>query len=462
MLATAQRSTLLLPILFGAYILSACSSGGGSLSLTSPTYKVGGSVNGLAGSGLTFFRNGSSIRRGANGIYPDLGLGALSAGQAYDVTVIVQPTSPSQTCTVLNGRGTIGSANVTNVQVTCTTSPSRFVYVASSGTNNLSTYTIDATTGELTAVASLSISAGPPHFLAVNPQSRFLYMTNGGSNNVSVYAIDASSGGLTAVNGSPFAAGNNPSSVSIHPSGTLVYVTNQSDGTISAYSQSPASGALIAVAGSPFTTGGNPISLIVPDLTNPLLDLYVYACGGSNNIWAFTINETGTTLTGALTAMSGSPFPAGSSPLSMVADPAANFIYVANQGDGTVSAYSADPASGSLTSIAGSPFAAGGGPSAVADTFGRFVYVANKTDGTISAYQINAGGLQAVTGSPFVAGTGPSSLMVDNLGKFLYAVNTGSNSIAAYAIDPATGALTPLSGSPFSTASGPTSIAVSN
>ena len=37
------------------------------------------------------------------------------------MTVATQPTSPSQTCTVANPTGTVGSANVTNVNVTCTT-----------------------------------------------------------------------------------------------------------------------------------------------------------------------------------------------------------------------------------------------------------------------------------------------------------------------------------------------------
>ena len=462
MICTAQRTSLVLSILFVAYELSGCSPSVGPISLARPAYTVGGTISGLAGSGLTFFRNGSSIGRGANGIYPDLGIGPLLAGQAYAVTVIVQPTSPSQTCTVLNGTGTIGNGNVTNVQVACKTNASRFVYVANNGSNSISTYTIDAATGALTAVASLSVSAGTPHFLAVNPQRRYLYMTNGGSNSISVYTIDATNGALTAVNGSPFPTGSNPSSVSIHPSGTLIYATTQSDGTISAYSQDPASGALMAIAGSPFTMGSKPVSLAIPDWTNPLFDMYLYACGGSNNIWAFTINENGTTLTGALTAMSGSPFPAGSSPVSMVVDPIGKFIYVANQGDGTVSAYAGDPASGSLTLIAGSPFAAGRGPSAVVDTFGGFAYVANKTDGTISAYQISAGVLRAIAGSPFMAGTAPSSLIVDNLGKFLYAVNSGSNNISADAIDPTTGTLTPVSGSPFASGSGPASIAVSN
>ena len=45
---------------------------------------------------------------------------ALANGAAYNVTVLTNPSG--QTCTVTNGSGTIASANVTNVAVTCTNS----------------------------------------------------------------------------------------------------------------------------------------------------------------------------------------------------------------------------------------------------------------------------------------------------------------------------------------------------
>ena len=45
--------------------------------------------------------------------------GARASGSAYAVTVTAQPTGPSEVCTVANGSGTVGGANVTNVAVTC-------------------------------------------------------------------------------------------------------------------------------------------------------------------------------------------------------------------------------------------------------------------------------------------------------------------------------------------------------
>ena len=43
--------------------------------------------------------------------------GALASGTTYAVTVGTQPSNPTQACTVTNGSGTIGAANVTDVAV---------------------------------------------------------------------------------------------------------------------------------------------------------------------------------------------------------------------------------------------------------------------------------------------------------------------------------------------------------
>ena len=85
------------------------------------TYTVGGNVSGLGGSGFVLSLNGGAqtLAVAANGAFtfPT----ALASGSSYAVTVATQPASPQQTCTVSGGTGTIGAANVTNVQVSCTT-----------------------------------------------------------------------------------------------------------------------------------------------------------------------------------------------------------------------------------------------------------------------------------------------------------------------------------------------------
>ena len=81
-----------------------------------------------------------------------------------------------------------------------------------------------------------------PASVAVNPSGKFAYAANWGSNDISVYTINATTGALTA--GTAVAAGTNPSSVAVEPAGKFVYVANEIDSTISVYTINAATGAL--------------------------------------------------------------------------------------------------------------------------------------------------------------------------------------------------------------------------
>jgi 6-phosphogluconolactonase (cycloisomerase 2 family) len=88
---------------------------------------------------------------------------------------------------------------------------------------------------------------------------------NQASNNVSGYTIDPSTGALTAIAGSPFQAGLNPFSVAVDPSGSFAYVANLGSGNVSGYAIDPSTGALTAIATSPFSVfpGLRPISVAI-------------------------------------------------------------------------------------------------------------------------------------------------------------------------------------------------------
>ncbi|HNR82471.1 MAG TPA: hypothetical protein PKJ73_03130 [Ottowia sp.] len=82
-----------------------------------PTYTIGGSVSGLVtGKTVGLLNNGGdALTVNANGSFTFAT--ALTSGSAYAVTVGTQPVG--QVCTVSNGTGTVASANVTNVAVSC-------------------------------------------------------------------------------------------------------------------------------------------------------------------------------------------------------------------------------------------------------------------------------------------------------------------------------------------------------
>jgi len=116
-------------ILFAVLWLAACSGGsggggyggdGGGGSPPAPTYTVGGTVSGLTGSGLVLQNNGGdALAIAGNGSFTFAT--ALAYSSAYTVTVLTQPSNPTQTCAVTDNTntGTVGSANVTNVLITC-------------------------------------------------------------------------------------------------------------------------------------------------------------------------------------------------------------------------------------------------------------------------------------------------------------------------------------------------------
>ncbi len=94
------------------------SSGGGSGGGGgggSPTYTVGGTVSGLAGSVVLQNNGGDDLAVSANGAFT-FGAALATAG-AYAVTVLSQPAG--QTCTAANAAGSIAGAKVVNIAVNC-------------------------------------------------------------------------------------------------------------------------------------------------------------------------------------------------------------------------------------------------------------------------------------------------------------------------------------------------------
>ena len=84
----------------------------------SNTYKVGGTVSGLLGSGLVLQNKGKDkLAISANGsfqfskAYPD--------NESYDVTILVQPSDPNQICTVTNGQGLLEGTDTKSVIIDC-------------------------------------------------------------------------------------------------------------------------------------------------------------------------------------------------------------------------------------------------------------------------------------------------------------------------------------------------------
>jgi 6-phosphogluconolactonase (cycloisomerase 2 family) len=301
--------------------------------------------------------------------------------------------------------------------------PSRnFLYVPNETSNTVSGYTIDHTAGVLTPIGT-ALSPTPvcspgvcsnPIGVVVNSGGQFLFVLNQGSASpavpasISVFSIDQTRGLLSPVAGSPFAFASlvapNPQFLAISPTQGFLYVSNGAAGNISAFAIG-ASGALTELAGSPFSLGAGATAA---GLAIDPKGQFLYAADSANNAIA-SFNVAG----GPLSPVGS--FPAGAKPVAVTVDNTSSFVYSANQGSNDVSAFKA--ASGALTQVAGSPFLVQptgsiGTPEPIfltVDVSNTFLYVANFGSSSISAFGIKSsdGTLGLITNSPFFQGIAP-------------------------------------------------------
>src|ERR1700722_2754886 len=182
--------------------------------------------------------------------------------------------------------------------------------------------------------------------LAIDPAGKFLYVV-GDQSAIQSFSIDSTSGELTAA--SVVTESSNPDfrAVIMSPSGKFLYVNDLTLGRIFAYTIGP-EGTLSAVAGSPFTLpdGEQPTQIIL-DASGKYLYAPLYV---GNGISAFSIDAS----TGSLTLVPGSRFSTSELPEGVAA--AGSFLYVVNYPDGPVDGFRVDPDTGALTLVPGSPF----------------------------------------------------------------------------------------------------------
>jgi 6-phosphogluconolactonase len=300
--------------------------------------------------------------------------------------------------------------------------PSRnFLYVPNQTSNTVSGFTVDHTSGVLTPIGT-ALAPTPvcnpgvcsnPIGIAVNSGGQFLFVLNQGSASpavpasISVFNIDQTRGLLSPIAGSPFAFASlsapNPQFLAISPTQGFLYVSNGTAGNISAFAIG-ASGALTEL-GSPVSLGAGAVAA---GLAIDPKGQFLYAADSANNKIA-SFNVAG----GPLAAVGS--FPAGTKPVAVTVDNTSSFVYAANQGSNDVSAFTT--ASGALTQVAGSPYlvqptGSVGTPQPIfltVDVSNTFLYVANFGSSSISAFGIKSsdGTLGLITNSPFFQGIAP-------------------------------------------------------
>jgi 6-phosphogluconolactonase len=270
----------------------------------------------------------------------------------------------------------------------------KFLYVANAASNNVRQFQISSTSGALTPIGTGSIAAGKsPQWVAVTSNVQFAYAINFGDGTISEYTVNATSGALTA-NGTftsnklkaPVAAvasnswlyvtdstnstivsfpinadgtlaagtptslgvGATPGQVIMDPTGKYVYVADQSIGVV--YFLTVGSGVL-TVAAAPYQSsnaGEGGLALATNTTADTLFPSFLYVANqmsSTPSISAFLVNTDGSLNTPPTQFFDTSL----SLPTGLVVDPTNAFLYVANQGLGTVTQFSIATATGALT-----------------------------------------------------------------------------------------------------------------
>lgn len=246
---------------------------------------------------------------------------------------------------------TLPGANVTSVAVHPTGS---FVYVAdgtASPAGRVYAYTANATTGALSLVGSVTTGGlDYPHGLAVTPNGSYLYAANyasglGTGDKVSGFSVNSGTGALTALGGSPFTATGmaDPRNLTITPSGSSLYVVDESGNPTGVVRMTiGGAGALTAptaVAAASGTAGGG--IAVEPGAR------FAFSTQRSNDtVQVYSIASGTELLTAASATGSGGAFPVG-----FAAHPTLAYLYVANSGTNTISAFSFSTTTGTLTAL---------------------------------------------------------------------------------------------------------------
>lgn len=312
-----------------------------------------------------------------------------------------------------------GNASVGSNPVSVVLHPSGiFAYIANFAGNNVTLLAVNRGNGQL-AVPALTTAIPPPPSsppnifnagtgpiaMAMAPGGAFLFVLNQGSNNISAFTVDPTTGNLGTVSGSPFATPASPRSINISPNGNFLYVANPTLGTVSAFSVD-SHGVLTPVAGSPFAAGTSPMFVMV----EPSGRFLYVADSVGNAVLGFSISSGG-----ALTPISGSPFAVSSQPVALTTTPGGALLFAANQGSNNVSAFVINAQNGALGAVSGSPFATPGKSPSYLAASGTFLYVTEQATNDVAVFAIGSNGaLTAVSGSPFNVATSPTWVTLVN------------------------------------------------
>jgi 6-phosphogluconolactonase len=276
-----------------------------------------------------------------------------------------------------------------------------------------------------TAAFLTSIDAGAvaQQNMIANPAGTLLFFSDPVQDTIYVYQI-GTGGVLAPVSGSPFAVPFGPLNLTTDGKGKYLYATDGFSGAhtatqIAAFAIS-STGSLTAVAGSPFQypmwqVQGEPSGQYLIGTTGESVPT---SGTDDNQLYVFSINQT----TGAISPVAGSPFSTQYSPFTIAVQPnsGGNLVYSfgindTDTGYNPIEGYQINATTGALTAVSGSPFSGGtGGYWGQFDQSGAFLldYSSILNEGTntvvttLGAFDVSSAGTLTQPFSPLTLTTG--------------------------------------------------------
>ena len=270
-------------------------------------------------------------------------------------------------------------------------------------TGTVTAYAVDAATGALKMLNTVSSGSAGPCYIAPAPSGKFVLVANyhGGSFAVIRVKADGSLGEITDL---------------VKPSGPLTSDTakDSQPGQFAGSDHKGSHGHMIG-----FDRSGK------------------YVIGddaGRDQIFVWTLDEG----TGKLAQVSVTKSLPGSAPRHFVFSPDNKTMYQLQEQDSRLAVYGF--ANGKLTrkgaTVSALPDGYQGsntGSELLLSNDGKYVYFANRTQDSIATFAVNAGGVTRVSNS-HTGGNNPRSLTLDPGGKFIYSLNQGANNVVTFRI----------------------------
>lgn len=420
-------------------ITAGCGGGGGSGgdgggSTPTPQFTLGGSISGLASGGLVLANGSDTLSVDANATRFALPT-PVASGSGFSVTVQTQPDDDELACSVANGSGTMGGADVSSVTVTCAPT---FAISTLAGSGEEGSADGVGTQASLRFPTGVAVDASGTVYVADNENQKIRKIAADGT--VSTLAGSGVGGRADGIGAAASFSG--PRGIAVDGNGT-VYVGDQGNNMIRKITPD---GVVSTLAGSGFIGSADgtgaaasfnaPFGVAVDGSGN----VYVGDANG-NKIRMITPDGEVSTLAGSDTAGSADGVGTAASfsfPLGVAVDGDGN-VYVADANnnkvrmiapDGTVSTLAGSGAAGSADGIGIEASFRSPGGVAVDDS--GHVYVADR--GSNRVRRITPAGVVSTVARSGAAFFAPTGVAIDASGS-VYVADTRNHLVRQITFD---------------------------